>query len=164
MATSLRNRSRWTLAACAVAGLAGPARAVNCDDVSNTLFITHWSGGTPSSVSVEMRKNGTPAASAKPLAYSATVKESKLERAGTVLVLTSADPLIQRLPAANDYRIVIDGRVEYLLHDIVMTDRAAVGCPTQSAMVNECKLEGSKFISAEASCGRPLQASVLKGN
>ncbi len=108
-----------------------------------------------------MRKLGAPA---KAVAYTATVQESKLERAGTVLVLISADPLIQRLPAANDYRIVIDERLEYLLHDIVMTDHAAVGCPTQSAMVNECKLEGSKFISAEASCGRSLQPSGLKGN
>lgn len=155
MATSSRNRGRWLLAACALAGAAGQAHADHCERISNTFFVTHWSGGTPRSVSFEILKGTAGNKVAIPVAYSAAVKEGELERAGTVLVLTSTDPLAKHLLGADDYRIVIDGKTQYLVHDIRMTDRFALGCPFESAMVNQCKLDRSGFVTFESQCGEP---------
>ena len=142
----------------AFGALAELAAAADCPGFTNGFDIFHWEGPPPASVAIHVL-HGAPGAkfeSEPPLAYHVKVERSLHDRVGAVLVLTPEQPAPPELQASNDYRIVIDEKIEFLVQNIVMTDRANLGCPIASVTINSCKRSPGKFMNMESSCGRPL--------
>lgn len=138
------------------------ALAAPCDRINSTFSIVHWQGEIPRSVVLHVLKgtSGEKQETAAPIRLKPELSESEGNVPGLVLTLTPDLPTAPRFLAADDYRLVIDGKREFVIHDIVMTDRAALGCPMQSAMVNECKLGRDGFLNFDASCGRPAASTA----
>ena len=81
---------------------------------------------------------------------------------GASLILEPDLPSEPYLLAADDYRVVIDDKFEFLVHHIEMTDRGDLACPIKVAEVNECKLGRNQFVKFEAACGRASHSLPAK--
>ena len=126
------------------------AQAGNCQIISNTFFVGHWQGPSPTSVDLKVIKSGMERATS--IKYDAEVLGRDDQPAGRVLRLTAQPPADPRLLAADTYDIVIDGTLRYHVHDIKLLDDDARGCLVQSAKVDACQLNASRFISFDAGC------------
>ena len=161
MATSLQVKFRRSFVLYSALLAWGVAHADDCVGVNSTFFISHWRGPAPVSIDVEVLKAearaGTPGrASPSAVAYQAELLGSDSEPAGQVLRLTARSLPDPMLLAQDNFRIVVDRKVEYLVHDIALLDQRSRGCPIHSAMVNSCRVRAGSFISFESSCGRDL--------
>ncbi len=63
----------------------------------------------------------------------------------------------QLLPLKADYKLVLDGQLEFRISEIVATNEGAWGCPLESARVNSCKADANVVISFDRQCGVPVR-------
>jgi hypothetical protein len=132
---------------------------MECPNIGGSFVIYHWQGGLPRSVVVHVlaAASGTNTETgASPIKYQGFLSSGENSSMGKVLSLRPESPIEPPLLAANDYKIVIDEKLEYWVHEIKMIDRANLGCPIESAMVNSCKVDSGKFIDIDGTCGRRL--------
>lgn len=163
MAISSLNNFRRQLLIGSMVFLTGCSEASTCSSINDSFSIYHWQGGPPKSVLVHVMKRGAGQEIRAPLVYRSTLSRSDAGRVGNILTLEPEPPARPDLSASDDYRIVIDNRLEYHVHDIEMTDRANLGCPIRSAMVNECRLGQSGYLDFESDCSRTVQPTDPAG-
>ena len=154
----LFNLLRRPAILCCLLATAGCVDPRDCPKISSYFMIDHWQGAAPGSVVVFVFKVAADASEqTKPVQveYDARLTDSENDRLGKVLVLSpkKGDPTFL---AADSYRIVIDGKTEYLIHHIAMSGRVNLGCPIESAEVNSCKIKPFRLIGFDSQCGRPL--------
>ena len=157
MATSLRTDSLRFPLVIALLAAAANAVAGDCRSISSNFFIYHWQGNAPVSVVVHVM-SGPPDAKRESTSidYRSEVSGTEAGPVGRVLSLNPTSRVDSTLLATDDYKIVLDGKLEYLLHDIKMPDRGNTGCPIKSAMVNSCALDPSRAIEVDSRCGRAI--------
>lgn len=154
MAMSSRIELR-TLCAGLVLGAATAAAAANdCNEISSTFFVSHWQGPLPSSVTVQVLKPSSPKDSVS-IPYQSRLWNSAAGDGDVILILKPQQPVVPRFLVSDDYRILVDEKIEYRIHDIVVPDRLPLGCPVASAAVNDCKAKPGKAIGFDSECGRP---------
>ena len=161
MATLLRTNLGRAFATSTLAAVAGCSSASTCNRINSTFIIDNWRGGLPQTVVVQVMKEA--ASGNKTIAATIDYKPAISPHAeGPSLILAPDLAKHPFLLATDDYRIVVDERLEYLVHGIAMTDRGNLDCPMKAAEVNACKLGRSNFLEFDATCGRPLPSESAK--
>ncbi len=154
MATSSRIELRALCTALILAAATGAAAANDCTEISSTFFVSHWRGAAPSLVAVQVLRH-TSLHDPVSVPYHTRLWNSAAGDGDVILILTPDKPVEPRFLAADEYRILVDDKIEYRVHDIVMSDRLSLGCPIASAIVNDCKAKPGKAVSFDSECGKP---------
>ena len=157
MDTSLPSELGRKLLTVGLIMLSGCSAASTCSSINDSFSIYHWQAELPKSVLVHVVKRGADQEIRPTMVYRASLSRSDADRLGHILTLRPESQTSPELSANDDYRIVIDGHLEYRVHDIEMTDRANLGCPIRSAMVNECRIGQRAYVDFETDCSRPAQ-------
>lgn len=56
------------------------------------------------------------------------------------------------LDLGKDYKLVVDGSLEYRVSNVVSSGRGNLGCPISSATVNGCRVGAGPWIQFDKSC------------
>ena len=124
-----------------------------CPEISDTFKILHWSGVSPSRVVVVRYDAGSD--------YGLQIGDG-LDYVGDImsnpdgsrtLVLTPRSDKIVAINPSENFKILIDGVIEYRVSDIITTSQR-IGCGVRSAKVDKCTTEASKIVRFDASCHR----------
>ena len=163
---SVHSQITSLLAFTALAVVSFHAHSAICTRVNSSFGIDHWQGGQPLSVTVQVLRDlkGSKTEFGAPVPFRATLSVDAKGQDGSTLLIEPSTPKLPVFLASGEYRILIDGRTEFLVHDIVMTDRLNLGCPMQSAMVNGCKVGKGPFINFDAACGQALTTPSRKSD
>lgn len=60
------------------------------------------------------------------------------------------------LPIGTDLKVVLDGKTQYKISNLVSTNHSNWGCPLESGLVNQCAIHG-RGLSFPMSCGEPVK-------
>lgn len=154
---SLVKEKCRSLILCGLLAVCAWAEAEPCVRINDTFFVSHWVGSPPASVSIEVIKHAQHDLVRNiTFTYRAELLGNDNQAAGRVLRLTATPPTVPDLLAQDDYRIVLDGKIEYLIHSIELPDSTSRGCLIRSAVVGSCKVQAGNFISFDAGCGSHL--------
>lgn len=133
-----------------VAG-AGCAARQECPDINHTIEILNWSGSVPHKVTVARyaAESGYGMRLGDGFDYVAEISENPDGSRSMVLTPRNSRQVI--INPSENFKIFIDGMIEYRISDIV-TGPQRLGCAVRSAKVNKCSVEASKILAFDASC------------
>lgn len=124
-----------------------------CRTFNSNFVIMGWTESTPKVILLYRYEDGgqssTPAPSA-PLEYKITTFQNA--NGSIDLVISPAIKSIYALDTHSNYKLVIDSRIEYFISEIKSSNLPRVGCPIDSAKVNQCVTRAGKFVVFPSNC------------
>lgn len=151
MATSLPNK----LAAIFILLLASPLSFAGdaCTEFNSDFMITGWTDAAPKSIFLYKYDAGDQFSTSTPkstLEYKSTL--SQKADGSSILVASPVDKTTYGLDVHANYKLVIDSRIEYFISGIKSSNLPQVGCPIDSAKVNQCVTRAGKFVVFPSNC------------
>lgn len=136
------------LSCCAVGGC--PAT------IGGDFLIADWKGDAPKSVVLTRYRKNSDFRVVEDDYRGKVVAEKSLSENGRVYLQVKVDGYDQ-LPLGSDYKIVLDGRLEYRVFEIVPTNSGPRGCPLESYRVNSCPVKKSPAITLDGTCAEVVR-------
>lgn len=145
--------------AVVILGVANACWAANCPEFPAVLVIENWSSSQPARVELFQYKKNSDFRRQDDAMLDWNVRLQRDEKTGSSRVLiTPSDDKGPWLPVEADYRLVVDGAIEYKITKIVSSNKSYAGCPLESAVVNTCQASAFRAIVFPQSCGNKLEA------
>lgn len=128
-----------------------------CPDMfSGEFLVADWPEASPGSGRLERYKKGSDFRMLEDRQEEGLVMERVVSESGKGFLRVYFKTR-QLLPLKADYKLVLDGQLEFRTSEIVATNEGAWGCPLESARVNSCKADANVVISFDRQCGVPAR-------
>ncbi len=126
----------------------------DCPNFGADMLINHWDTPLPRHAQLfQYKKNSNFTVLEKKFGPS-DMSGPRVDTKGMRYIQVSP-PSGSITPVNADYKLIIDGKLEFKITDIVSTGRAPLGCPLKSARVNACEADAFRSINFDKSCGVP---------
>ncbi|WP_374513351.1 hypothetical protein [Niveibacterium sp.] len=123
---------------------------------SGEFLVANWREDLPRSGKLERYKKGSDFRMLEDRQEEGLVTERVVSESGKGFLRVYFKTR-QLLPLKADYKLVLDGQLEFRISEIVATNEGAWGCPLESARVNSCKADANVVISFDRQCGVPVR-------
>lgn len=124
--------------------------------IGGDFLIVDWSGGVPKALALTRYKKNSDFRVVEQDYRGKVVAEKLVGENGRGYLSVKVEGY-DDLPLASDYKIVLDGRLEYRVFEIVPSNSGPRGCPLESYRVNSCPAKRSPAIALDGSCGEAVR-------
>ena len=143
--------SSFVICVVAIINNVACAAQQECPEINDTFKILNWSGSTPGKVVVVRYDAGSSYEIQLGGGFDYVGEIISRPDGSRTLVLTPRNDNSVAINPSENFKILIDGVIEYRVSDIV-TGPQRLGCAVRSAKVNKCTAKASIVVAFDASC------------